>query len=78
MSYLNCYVYDICCLWSIILNYTFLLIKEGLFVQIWAMSHSSFGEVPPDLLLSTVKHPHLTVDRLVYIFLFLEVGLNLL
>ncbi|KAK9075026.1 hypothetical protein SSX86_003345 [Deinandra increscens subsp. villosa] len=29
---------------------------------IWAFSCSSFGDVPHDLLLSTIKHPHLTVD----------------
>ncbi|XP_071704729.1 BTB/POZ domain-containing protein FBL11-like [Rutidosis leptorrhynchoides] len=28
----------------------------------WTISQSSFGDVPLDLLLSTVKHPHLTVD----------------
>ncbi|KAK1439449.1 hypothetical protein QVD17_05267 [Tagetes erecta] len=29
---------------------------------IWALSCSSFGDVPHDLLLSAIKHPHLTVD----------------
>ncbi|KAI7748943.1 hypothetical protein M8C21_011096 [Ambrosia artemisiifolia] len=29
---------------------------------IWALSCPSFGDVPFDLLLSTIKHPHLTVD----------------
>ncbi|KVH89663.1 hypothetical protein Ccrd_008344 [Cynara cardunculus var. scolymus] len=29
---------------------------------IWAMSCSSFGDVPQDLLLSSIQHPHLTVD----------------
>ncbi|KAJ0726600.1 putative chromatin remodeling & transcription regulator BTB-POZ family [Helianthus annuus] len=29
---------------------------------VWALSCPSFGDVPYDLLLSTIKHPHLTVD----------------
>jgi hypothetical protein len=30
----------------------------------WAKQSNFFGEVPYNLLLSSVKHPHLTVDRL--------------
>ncbi|KAI3707560.1 hypothetical protein L6452_26186 [Arctium lappa] len=35
---------------------------------IWAMSCSSFGDIPHDLLLSSIQHPHLTVDSEKHLF----------
>lgn len=38
---------------------------DALFLQMWAMSCNSFGNIPYDLLFSCLKHPYLTVHRLV-------------
>lgn len=36
-------------------------------LQMWALHSSFFGKIPYKMLLSSIEHPHLTVDRLAYI-----------
>ncbi|KAB1221289.1 BTB/POZ domain-containing protein FBL11 [Morella rubra] len=51
-------------------------VGKDLYPQMWAMSSESFGNVPYNLLLSCIGHPHLTVDSEMHLSDALLVWIN--